>query len=293
MTTGAALLVSATRVLRAAGVDDPARDARVLLAHVLGIDRSRLTLVLQDELGDDQAIAFEQAIAARANRQPVAQIIGTRAFYGRDFIVSGDVLDPRPDTELLVDTALSVPFDTVLDLGTGTGCIVLTLLAERPTARGVAVDLSAAALSIGRSNAQALQVEDRAAFQEGSWFGAVASDQRFDLIVSNPPYISEAEMASLTPDVRDWEPHLALTPGGDGLAAYRQIIADAPHYLTPGGNLMVEIGAGQGAAVKELFQETDFTAIRVLKDLSGHDRVVTGTLLNAPDLADRGVENGR
>lgn len=286
MTTGTALLVSATRVLRAAGVEDPARDARILLAHALGVDRSRLTLVLPDVVANHHAAAFEQAISARANRQPVAQIIGTRAFYGRDFIVTGDVLDPRPDTELLVDTALSVPFANVLDLGTGTGCILLTLLAERPDALGQGVDLSSAALSIARANAEAMQIADRAEFLEGSWFDAVATDQQFDLIVSNPPYISETEMMALPPEVRDWEPHLALSPGGDGLAAYRKIIADALHYLASGGHLMVEIGAGQGAAVKEMFQNAGFIETQVLKDLSGHDRVVAGDGPCAPHFAE-------
>ncbi len=282
MTTGTALLIAATQTLRAAGVDDAARDARVLLAHVLDIDRSRLTLVLPDEVGPDTVAAFKRAVSARASRQPVAQITGRRAFYGRDFIVTGDVLDPRPDTELLVDTALSVPFETLLDLGTGSGCILLTLLAERPGTRGQGVDLSRAALTVAGANARAVQVADRAVFREGSWFDAIADDARFDLIVSNPPYISDDEMAALAPDVRNWEPHLALTPGGDGLAAYRQITARAPSYLTQGGHLMVEIGAGQGAAVKGLFQDAGFTGIQVLKDLAGHDRVITATWPFAP-----------
>lgn len=285
MTSGAQLLGAATRTLRDAGVDDPVRDARVLLAHVLGVDRSRLTVVLPDKIADHEAAAYERAIAARAKRQPVAQITGTRAFYGRDFIVTGDVLDPRPDTELLIDTALSASFDTLLDLGTGTGCILLTLLAERPEAQGQGVDLSADALSIARSNAQVLQVADRAEFTEGSWFEMVDADKRFDLIVCNPPYISEDEMATLAPEVRDWEPHLALTPGGDGLAAYRQIISEAPQHLVPGGRLIVEIGAGQGAAVRNLFQRAGFVAIQLLKDLSQHDRVVIGNWTSTRNLS--------
>ena len=276
MTTGSELLVAATQALRAAGVDDPTRDARVLLAHVLGIDRSRLTLVLPDEVEDHSVAAFERAIKARAARQPVAQITGMRAFYGRNFIVTRDVLDPRPDTELLVETALATPFETVLDLGTGSGCILLTLLAENQQADGLGVDVSAAALAVGERNAQALGVADRGRLAEGSWFDAVKHGARFDLIVSNPPYISAAEMTELAPEVASWEPHLALTPGGDGLAAYRVITSTAPHYLSPNGHLMVEIGAGQAPAVKNLFKAADFTAIRVLKDLSGHDRVVCG-----------------
>ncbi|MCK8463702.1 peptide chain release factor N(5)-glutamine methyltransferase [Aliiroseovarius sp. S1339] len=276
MTTGSDLLVAATQTLRAAGVDDPARDARVLLAHVLGIDRSRLTLVLPDEVEDHAAAAFGRVIEARAARQPVAQITGTRAFYGRDFIVTRDVLDPRPDTELLVDTALETPFETVLDLGTGSGCILLTLLAENQLADGQGVDVSAAALVVAKRNARSLGVADRARLTEGSWFDAVKKGAQFDLIVSNPPYISAEEMTTLVPEVASWEPRLALTPGGDGLAAYRAITSTAPRHLVPRGHLMVEIGAGQAPAVKNLFEAADFTAIRVLKDLSGHDRVVVG-----------------
>lgn len=278
MTTGTALLFAATQTLRAAGVDDPAGDARVLLAYALGIDRSRLTLVLPDEVDGDRARAFENAITARAARQPVAQITGTRAFYGRDFIVTPDVLDPRPETELLVDTALEAPFSTVLDLGTGSGCILLTLLAENVAAEGLGVDLSGAALEVAKRNAQALDVLNRVRFREASWFEDMQSNAHFDLIVSNPPYISAAEMAELSPDVKSWEPHLALTPGGDGLDAYRVIASGAPCRLTPGGRLMVEIGATQGDAVKALFDAAGFLSIQVLKDLSGHDRVVVGHL---------------
>ncbi len=277
-TTGAALLVSATRALRAANVDDPARDARVLLAHVMGIDRSRLTVMLPEPVGEDVIWAFTRAIKARAARQPVAQITGTRAFYGRDFIVTRDVLDPRPETELLVDTALQAPFDRVLDLGTGSGCILLTLLAELPAARGQGVDVSAPALEVARRNAVALGVADRATFGEGSWFTPITDGARFDLIVSNPPYIAQDEMTTLAPEVEAWEPHLALTPGGDGLDAYRAIISGASAHLTPAGRLIVEIGTAQAAAVKTLFQRAGFAGIHVLKDLSGHDRVVMARL---------------
>ena len=276
MTTGTALLIAATQTLRAAGVNDPARDARVLLAHALGIDRSRLTLALPDEVAQEAEAVFAASINARTARQPVAQIIGKRAFYGRDFYVTSDVLDPRPDTERLVETALDHPFDTVVDLGCGSGCILLTLLAERPLATGQGVDISAPALGVAQKNASQLALTDRAAFVEGSWFDPLAKAEPVDLIVSNPPYISEAEMRALAPELRDWEPHVALTPGGDGLAAFRIIVAQAPDFLRPKGRLIVEIGATQGRAVSGLFESAGFQSVRVVQDLTGHDRVVTG-----------------
>lgn len=274
MTTGSVLLAGAVERLRAAGIDDPAVDARILLAHALGVDRSRLTLVLQDDVTTDQAGAFERAIEARLDRQPVAQIIGRRAFYGRDFIVTGDVLDPRPDTELLVDIALLAPFGTVLDLGTGSGCILLSLLAECPNATGQGVDLSDKALAVAQQNAIQLGVQDQVSFHEGSWFAPIDPSARCDLIVSNPPYITQDEMAELSPEVRNWEPHIALTPGGDGLQAYRIITQAAPAYLAMGGRLLLEIGHRQGQAVSQLCGAAGFQSIEVHQDLAGKDRVV-------------------
>jgi release factor glutamine methyltransferase len=278
MSTGTQLLVWASKLLRAAQVDEPAVDARILLAFALGIERSRLTLVLPDEVAAPSQDAFKRAIEARVDRQPVAQIIGKRAFYGRDFIVTGDVLDPRPDTELLVEKALQHPFESVLDLGTGSGCIILTLLAETLRATGVGGDVSSAALKVARRNAQAFDLEGRVEFFEGSWFDPLSGGAQFDLIVSNPPYISDVEMASLAPEVQKWEPHLALTPGGDGLDCYREIAKNASGFLAPKGRLIVEIGAAQGGAVKSLFLGAGYSQVQVLKDLSGYDRVVCGVL---------------
>lgn len=274
MTTGAVLLVGAVARLRDAGIDDPARDARILLAHALGVDRSRLTLVMHDDTSSDQADAFERAIEARVARQPVAQIVGQRAFFGRDFIVTPDVLDPRPDTELLVDLALSEPFETVLDLGIGSGCILLSLLAERPNASGQGVDVSDGALSVAKRNAMQLGVQDRVTLRSGSWFAPVNTTTQFDLIVSNPPYITQDEMSELSPEVREWEPHLALTPGGDGLDAYRIITQVAPEHLATGGRLLLEIGHLQGEAVMELCRRAGFSSVAVHQDLAGKDRVV-------------------
>lgn len=272
--TGAEVLRAAIPRLAAAGVEGAARDARLLLAHALQIAPERLTLHLPDPLTPEAAARFEAAIADRTRRRPVSQITGQRLFWGRSFRVTSDTLDPRPETETLIAAALEVPFVRVLDLGTGTGAILLTLLAEQVAATGLATDLSTAALDVASANARALGLAERAGFLLSDWFAAVRG--RFDLIVSNPPYIAEDEMADLSPEVRDWEPRLALTPGGDGLAAYRVITAGCGPHLAPGGRLMVEIGPTQGAAVAALFAEAGLTQIRVRADMDGRDRVVEG-----------------
>lgn len=272
MIRAADALRDATRRLLEAGIEDAPRDARRLLAHALVLPLDRLTLHLQDPIEAAAKAAFEAAVTARLERQPVAQITGQRLFWGRSFRVTRDTLDPRPETEVLVAEALSQPFTRVLDLGTGTGCILLSLLADRPGATGLGVDLSPAALAVARSNADRTGVAGRAGFTVSDWFGAVAG--QFDLIVSNPPYIAAAEMPALAPEVRDWEPQLALTPGGDGLDAYRRIAAGVRAHLVPGGRLIVEIGATQGAAVAEMLAAAGMGAIRILPDLDGRDRSV-------------------
>lgn len=272
LATGADAVRLAIPRLRQAGVEDAARDARVLLGHALGIAPNRLTLHMADPLAPEAAARFEMAIAARAARQPVSQITGQRLFWGRPFRVTRDVLDPRPETETLIAAALAAPFARVLDLGTGSGCILLTLLAERPAATGLGIDLSDAALAVARDTAAALGVGPRATFRTSDWFAAITG--RYDLIVSNPPYIAEAEMPALAPEVRDWEPALALTPGGDGLAAYRVIAAGAGAHLAPGGRLMVEIGPTQGRTVAALFRAAGLQEVAVHPDLDGRDSVV-------------------
>ena len=270
-----AVLPDAVRRLTDAGVPDAARDARKLLAHAMRLPPDRLTLHLGDDLTPQDVARFEGAIAARARRQPVSQIIGHRDFFGRSFRVTPDVLDPRPETEVLVLAALAQPFARVLDLGTGSGCILLTLLAERPDATGLGTDLSPAALEVARGNGHRLGLAGRAEFWASDWFDGVAL--RFDLIVTNPPYIAADEMALLSPEVRDWEPHLALTPGGDGLAAYRRVAAGALVHLAPGGRLIAEVGASQGGAVAALWRGAGLAEVAILPDLDGRDRVVSGS----------------
>jgi release factor glutamine methyltransferase len=277
MTAARAMAAAAAR-LRAAGVDDPARDARILLAHAARIEASRVTLIAPEDLDPDVAERYEQLIALRAIRVPVSHLLGEREFYGRRL---KDVLDPRPETETLIEVALAEPFERVLDLGLGSGCILVTLLAEMPLASGLGVDLSEAACLQASANAVLHRVEARTEIQQSDWFSTVSGS--FDLIVSNPPYIALQEMADLSPEVREHEPDLALTDGGDGLAAYRAIAAGVGAHLRPGGRLCLEIGPTQGQDVAAMLHQAGLTDIAILPDLDGRDRVV---------FARNGAQNG-
>lgn len=270
--TGAQAVYAATRALAAVGIADPGRDARRLFSHALGIEPGRLTLVLPDPLDPVAQSAFDALIARRALREPVSHLTGTRAFYGRDFIVNGAVLDPRPETETLIDAALSLPFKRVLDLGTGSGCILLTLLAETPGSTGLGVDISAAACAVAAQNASALGLDQRAQFQLGNWHAGPLGD--YDLIVANPPYIALSELAGLSPEVRDWEPRAALTDEGDGLGAYRAILKGITQHMTEGARLIMEIGPTQAEEVSVLVLTAGFAQVDVIQDLDGRDRIV-------------------
>ncbi len=249
----------AVTVLRSAGVPDAAGDARRL--HVWA----------------ETEAAFAEAVQRRGARVPVSQIIGRRAFWTSDFTVTPDVLDPRPETELLIELALLKQFQKVLDVGTGSGCILISLLLEQPGAKGVGTDVSEQAILVAGENANRLGVADRILLPLSNWFDDIGG--RFDLIVSNPPYIAAAEMSDLQPEVRDHEPRIALTDEADGLTAYRKIAKDAPDHLTPGGRLLVEIGPTQADAVTELFRTAGLENIASHSDLDGRDRVVSA---NAP-----------
>jgi release factor glutamine methyltransferase len=213
-------------------------------------------------------------VGDRLRFRPVAQILGRRMFWGHWFKVTGDVLDPRPETETLVAAALAGPAPgRILDLGTGSGAILLTLLAEWPLASGVGTDASAAALAVAAENATAFGLDGRAEFRLADWWEGVAG--QFDLVVSNPPYIPAAELAGLAPDVRDWEPAGALSPGPTGLESYRCIAAGLDAGLADGGRALFEIGAGQGAGVAAIFRAAGFGAVEVAADMDGRDRIVT------------------
>lgn len=271
MTAAQAMAAAAAR-LRAAGVADPARDARLLLAHAARVDAARVTLIAPEDLSPDVEERFEQLVALRAVRVPVSHLIGERAFYQRRFKVSGDVLDPRPETETLIEAALAEPYNRVLDLGVGSGCILVTLLAERREATGLGVDLSEAACLQASANALLHRVTGRVDIRRSDWFSDVTG--RFDLIVTNPPYISRSDWEGLEPEVRRHEPELALTDGGDGLGAYRHIAAGLARHLAPGGRFLAEIGPDQADPVSALLRAAGFPEITVIADMDGRPRVL-------------------
>jgi len=259
--------------LAEAGVPDSARDARLLYRWVAGLDGAGLAAALNEPATAPELARFERAIAARAGRAPVSHITGQREFWGRSFRVTPAVLDPRPETETLIAAALDGPQPgRILDLGTGSGCILLTLLAKWPAARGTGVDASAAALEVAAENARRLGVVDRAELRLGDWCDGL--DDRYDLIVSNPPYIAAHELAGLAPEVRLHEPLAALSPGGDGLGAYRRIAAGVGPLLGRGGRVLLEIGATQAATAGQILRASGLREIAILPDLDGRDRVI-------------------
>ena len=268
-----AMLRAATGRLAAAGVPDPARDARLLLRWAAGLSGVELAGALDRSASAAEAGRFDGAVRRRAGREPLSHITGERVFWGRPFAVGPQVLDPRPETETLVAEALRRgPAPRVLDLGTGSGCLLVTLLAEWPGAEGLGTDISGAALGLARANAGRHGVAARARFVQADWTEGLAGS--FDLVVSNPPYIAEAEIAALAPEVRDHEPRLALTPGGDGLGAYRRIAAGAGRLMAPGALLMVEVGPTQSMAVAAILADAGLCVTAVIPDLDGRARVV-------------------
>ncbi|MDD9979098.1 MAG: peptide chain release factor N(5)-glutamine methyltransferase [Boseongicola sp.] len=251
----------ARRQLEAAGVADPAGDARRLWQFAVP-DKA------------DHLERFVDLIVRRSNREPVSHITGRRAFWKHEFTVTNEVLDPRPETETLIECALEHSFQRVLDLGTGSGCIVISLLHERPDATGLATDISEGALDIARSNANSILEPGRLELKVSDWFERI--DSKFDLIVSNPPYISANEMSKLEPEVQKFEPRQALTDEADGLEAYRAITDGALDHLTEGGRLLVEIGHTQAQDVMKLFVDGGFGDVKAVRDLGGAERVISG-----------------
>lgn len=275
-----AVLLAGVRRLQTGEIDGAARDARLLLAAAAGIDAGRISLEPDWPISPSAQATFDAMIDRRLAHEPVSRIIGMRAFWGRDFVISGAVLDPRPDTETLIDIAINTQHihtpNRILDLGTGSGIVAITLLARWPNAQATATDIDAECLVIAENNGARHGVNDRLTLCVSDWFAAIKG--RYDLIVSNPPYITDDEMADLSPDVFDYDPHLALTPGGDGLGPYRVIAANAPAYLAPGGWVMVEIGPTQGDAVEALFHAAQLVHVATHRDFDGRARVVIGQM---------------
>lgn len=266
---------------RDAGLETPELDARLLAQQALGLDAMSLVRrerELSSEAGKATLLGYAER---RLTGEPVSRIIGEKPFWGHEFIVEASTLVPRPETELLVGEAIAF-LETrfapkILDLGTGTGAIAISIVGAVNTALAVATDLSAEALEVARRNAERHGVETRIAFQQGSWWEAVGPGEMFDLIVSNPPYIASAEIEILAPEVRLFDPRAALDGGWDGLEAYRAIVSEAKRRLLPKGLVLLEIGASQGEAVSRLVERAGFSNVGVLQDLQGLDRVVRAT----------------
>ena len=268
-------LTAAKARLVAAGVEpsEAARDVLYLAMHVLGWDRATVHARDIDPPPETFAGSYEAAIERRTRREPVAYITGAQEFWSRDFAVSPAVLIPRPETELIIEEALSMAFATVADIGTGSGCLAVTIAAEFPRARVVATDISGPALAVARTNARRYRVADRIEFKETRYLDGIAGP--FDLIVSNPPYVTNDQYATLAPEVRDFEPRTALTAGPDGLDDVRAVLACAVEKLDRGGMLLMEIGYGQAQAVRSLILGTPaMTLIRISSDLQAIPRIV-------------------
>lgn len=273
----AASAARAAAALERAGFtpEEAARDVRVLACHVAGWDLGAWLVRQRDAAPAAFATALDAAAARRATREPVAYITGTREFYGRDFSVSPAVLIPRPETEAIVDLALSTPLAPgarVLDIGTGSGCLAVTLAAEWADADVSATDISADALTVARANAARLARGRIVTFFQGSLFADAPG--AFDLIVSNPPYIPARDRATLPPDVASFEPATALFSGDDGLACIAAILAEAPSRLRSGGRLLMEIGFGQADAVTALVAAAPLSLAAIHRDLQGIPRIV-------------------
>jgi release factor glutamine methyltransferase len=265
---------------RARGIESPRLDAEILLGRAIGATRIQLVVEMKRELGDDERARFRELVKRRRAREPVAYILGQREFYGRMFRVDSRVLIPRPDTETLVEEALdrsrAVSMSMrALDLCTGSGCVAVTLARERPTARVGASDLSDGALAVARDNALRLGAYN-VSFRRGDLFAAIEPSWRFDVVTANAPYIAPEEMAELQPEVRDHEPRAALVAGDGGLAVTRRIVEQAGAHLAGGGVLVVEVGFGQAAAVRAMFDRAGFVDVRVRRDHARVERVVSG-----------------
>jgi len=267
------LLSDVTRKLSISEIDNAARDARILVAHALDIPKSQLSLNANENVPEELRCSLEKLIYRRINREPIAKILGKRQFWGRTFFINEDVLDPRGDTETLIDYVIDRPVRSVLELGTGSGVIAISLACEWKEVNVVATDISEAALLVAQKNAKNFDVEDKIEFLKSDWFEAI--EGKFDLIISNPPYIGLSEISEISQEVLNHDPELALFAGSDGLGAYERIIPQLTKFLKPKGIVVLEIGASQSESVKTLMNSSGLSEVKTFKDLAGKDRLVT------------------
>jgi len=272
----------ATLVASGMAAADAEADSRVLARHLLKWDLGEWLTHQRDEADPGFAEALARAVVRRTGREPIAYITGEREFYGRTFHTNSAVLIPRPETELIIDAALDMPAlrqpgtPNICDVGTGSGCLAITLAREVPRARVVATDISRPALNVARLNAALLGADDRVEFRDGTFFAG--STTLFDLIVSNPPYVADADRETLMADVVDFEPPTALFAGADGLACIRELVRLAPEHLRPGGTLIFEFGFGQADAIRALIRASRLIFVRMREDLQGIPRIAIATV---------------
>ena len=267
------LLIASQAKLRECGISEPIRDARLLLADCLELRTQNLNLLNDSYISEIKISKFWRMVKERCKRKPVSKILGYRSFWGRDFEINENVLDPRGDTETLIELILDCKFENMLELGTGSGAIAITVLAERPEVTCVATDISEYALKTASTNSKRHGVESRLKLLHSNWFEKISGS--FDVIVSNPPYISSKEYAQLSAEIVKYDPKISLTLGGDGLEAYREILSQALEKLSKNGHIFLEIGYTQANAVGHLFREAGFQQIKVHKDLGSRDRVIS------------------
>ena len=277
------LIQKTTAFLESKGVDEPRLHAELLLAHILGVKRIQLYLQFERELNAKELEPLREMVRRRAEREPLQYILGKTEFFGLEFKTDARALIPRRETEHLIETALGFFPDknvalNAIDLGTGTGILAITLAIHLPASRWTAVDASAEALALARENATRHGLGDRIRWAQGLWWDGVEATEKFDLLVSNPPYVKSADIQNLALELREHEPLAALGGGDDGLAAYRAILAEARDRANPGARLAMEIGFDQGPALRELLPTHGWKLDSYVKDLQGFERVVTATL---------------
>ena len=262
--------------LSKSGIEGAARDARIMTAFALEIPISELSLKINEQVSGKITSKLEKLILRRINREPISKILGRRDFWGRTFYINENVLDPRGDTETLIDFVIEKPVKSVLELGTGSGAIAVTLACEWKEVHVTATDISEDAISMAKINAEKFNVQNKIHFFKSDWFETVRGS--FDLIISNPPYIGLVEKDEIAAEVIKYDPEIALFAGSDGMEAYKKIIPHLTKFLNPDGLVVLETGASQSNQVKNLMNAVGFIDTKIVKDLSGRDRLVAAKL---------------